>query len=369
MTAFHSATIPADRLLPGIHGLRGIAAVAIVLYHLVKIAGLDVPAAVGFVAGAFSYAVHLFFLLSAFSLMYSTEHRMQRPDWVREYFIKRFFRIAPLFYCMLAAMFVWQALEAHDMPYEVSRLLLNLTFTFGLAPWAVIVKGGWTVGVEMLFYAIFPLLLMTVRSLRATVLLLALTVVVSYAARVSLFDHFALTQGVYRYNWAHFSFLPNLCFFAMGMLAYRLFRAHQADARALGLLPAFTLVLLGLLLFTGVERPLTLLYKADLLLWGMAFMFLCLWQSHSPSGWSANRVCEYLGERSYSLYLLHPVLIEVLRDELQSVCHAAVPLLGGYAFLAAALVLAPVLLLLSELTYRMVEVPGMRYASNLMKRQ
>ena len=367
MKAFNSATIPADRLLPGIHGLRGIAAMAIVMYHLVKIADLSVPQAVGFVAGEFSYAVHLFFVLSAFSLMYSTEHTMQRPEWIRAYFIKRFFRIAPLFYLMLAAMVLWRTVEAHDIPYDVSRIILNLTFTFGLAPWAVIVKGGWTVGIEMLFYAIFPLLLLTVRSLRSTALLLTLTVIVSYAARVSLFEHFEHTRGLYRYNWAHFSLLPNLCFFVMGMLAYRMFRAHQADAGSLRLLPGFSLMLLGLLLLTSIERPLGQFYKADLLLWGTAFMFLCLWQSLSPSRWSANKAFEYLGERSYSIYLLHPVLIEVLRAALQSAQQAASPWLGGYAFLASALVLLPLLLLLSEITYRMVEVPGMRHARTLLK--
>ncbi len=88
---FHSATIPQGRLLPGIHGLRGIAALAVVLFHIVHIADVAVPRSFSFIAADFGKGVHLFFVLSAFSLMHSTEHTMHRPAWVRNISLSVFF--------------------------------------------------------------------------------------------------------------------------------------------------------------------------------------------------------------------------------------------------------------------------------------
>lgn len=89
-TAYRSSIIPQQRLLPGILGLRGIAALAVVLFHLVHLASLKLPEPFSFIAVDFGKGVHLFFVLSAFSLMHSTEHTMHRTQWVSEYFVKRF---------------------------------------------------------------------------------------------------------------------------------------------------------------------------------------------------------------------------------------------------------------------------------------
>jgi peptidoglycan/LPS O-acetylase OafA/YrhL len=369
MTEFRSATIPFDRLLPGIHGLRGIAAMAIMLYHLAKLADLAVPEHFSFIAGVFSYAVHLFFVLSAFSLMHSTEHTMHRPNWVAEYFVKRYFRIAPLYCAIMAGMITWPLIKSQTMAYDIPRILLNLTFTFGFAPWSSIVWGGWTVGVEMLFYAIFPILLLTVRSTKATLTLLLAAIIVTFAARISLHQHFSYTQATYGYNWAYFSFVANLCFFCMGMFAYRLFRQRAfAGSIKFDFLRFTTLLLLGILLLTDIDRPLNRLWRADQLLWGAAFMMLCIWQGARPSQWSANRLFEYLGERSYSIYLLHPIIIVLLKSPVQMIYAAAFPLLGEYAYFICAILLMLPLLAIAEVSYRLIELPGIRYAKTLNAR-
>lgn len=107
-TTAMSGTVPADRLIPGIHALRGLAAVAVVLFHFAHLTSVAVPAALGFVAADFAKGVYLFFVLSAFSLMHSTERQVDRPDWVTAFFTKRFWRIAPLFYLILAALVCYQ---------------------------------------------------------------------------------------------------------------------------------------------------------------------------------------------------------------------------------------------------------------------
>lgn len=363
--SFVSSTIQQERLLPGIHGLRGIAALAVVMFHLVHLANIEVPAAFSFIASDFGKGVHLFFVLSAFSLMHSTEYSLRRPTWMVEYFTKRFFRIAPLFYCILTTMVLWSSVKAQYLAVSPQALLLNLTFTFGFAPWAGIVWAGWTIGVEMLFYAILPVLLLTVRSSKATLLLLVASILVSYASSSVLQIHFENTVAVYRYNWAYFSFAPNACFFALGMYAYRIADDTALNARALRYgVSTFTSVLLFALLFGGRYNG----WRPDLLLWGFCFAALTLWQSKWPSRWCANRIFEHVGERSYSVYLLHPVVIVFLKPSLQSVYQMLTLSLGYYAyFVCAGLVLLP-LMLLSEITYRLIEIPAIRYGKRLNAR-
>ncbi|MBI4989032.1 MAG: acyltransferase [Rhodocyclales bacterium] len=362
---FHSATIPQERLLPGIHGLRGIAALAVVLFHLVHLANIAAPPAFSFIAGDFGKGVHLFFVLSAFSLMHSTEHTLHRRTWMKEYFVKRYFRIAPLFYCILAGMVLWPSIKAQYLAVSPQALLLNLTFTFGFAPWTGIVWAGWTVGVEMLFYAILPVLLLTIRSSKATLLLLIASILVSHASRTVLQMHFENTVALYKYNWAYFSFAPNVCFFALGMYAFRIAGDAAWDTLAMRRgVSAFTTVLFLALLFLGRYNG----WQPDLLLWGFGFAALTVWQSKWPSRWCANRLFEHVGERSYSVYLLHPVVIVLLKSPLQSVYQMLTPSMGHYAyFVCAGLALLP-LLLLSEATYRLIEIPAIRYGQRLNAR-
>ena len=99
--------------LPGLHGLRGIAALMIVLFHLAT--NVRVPDVFSVVKSHFGLSVPLFFVLSGFSLMYSTSRYVGRDGWLQVYLIKRFFRIAPLFYVMIAFFavynfFVWDLL-------------------------------------------------------------------------------------------------------------------------------------------------------------------------------------------------------------------------------------------------------------------
>lgn len=365
---FRFATIQQDRLLPGIHGLRGIAALAVVLFHLVHLANITVPIPFSFIAADFGKGVHLFFVLSAFSLMYSTQDTMHRSTWASEYFVKRFFRIAPLYYFILLCMVLWPLIKWGTIAVSFDALLLNITFMFGLAPWSGIVWAGWTVGVEMLFYAILPVLLLTVRTTSATIVVVVASVIITYAARSTLHTHYEMSVKQYGYNWANFSFAANLCFFAMGMYAFRLARqVSKTSALMRWYIPALSIVLLGALMLADRGHPL-MAWKGDPFLWGVGLAALCFWQSVCPSRWCANRFFEYVGERSYSVYLLHPIVIVLLKTPIRDLYDFLAPQIGSYAyFLCAPMVLLP-LLLLSEVAYRMIEIPGIRFGQNLNSR-
>lgn len=364
-TPFVSATIPANRLLPGIHGLRGMAALAIVLFHLVHLAEIRVPDFFSFISTDFGKGVQLFFVLSAFSLMHSTEHSMCRATWAKEYFIKRIFRIAPLFYCILGGMLLWPTIKWGNVPFSWDTILLNLSFTFGLAPWTGIVWGGWTVGVEMMFYAILPVLLLTVRSRLGALYLALVCTAIAYASRPILHAHYEHTIALYKYNWSEFSLLPNLCHFAFGIYAFRI--AAEIDTHAEGFRSGvawFAILVLGALLIASTYFG----FRGDKIIWGIGFAALALWQSKWPMRWSANRVCEYLGERSYSLYLLHPVVIVLLKPVLHGIYNQTSPWLGSHAyFVCAALLMLP-LLAAVEASYRLIELPGIHFGQRIIAR-
>jgi peptidoglycan/LPS O-acetylase OafA/YrhL len=361
-SSFQSGTIARDRFLPGIHGLRGLAALAIVLFHMVHLAKVAVPVPFSFIPRDFGKGVHLFFVLSAFSLLHSTEHTMGNPSWVKEYFVKRFFRIAPLYYCVMAGMMLWPLVIWQKWVTDFNKLVLNLTFTFGLAPWTGMVWAGWSVGVEMLFYAILPLLMLLIRTRTATLILVVISIFVSYSSGSALQAHYEHTVGVYRFNWAYFSFPTNLCYFAIGMYAYRMSqKLGEAKQTLCWIISVLIPLLFGVLLvFRNLYAS-----RTGTIVWGVAFGALSLWQSKWPSRWSANRFLEHVGERSYSVYLLHPVLIMLLKSPIQALYKAVSPILDTYAYFVCVACFVPLLLIVSEFTYRLIEVPGIRYGRKM----
>ena len=249
---FKSAIVQKGRLLPGIHGLRGLAAFTVVIYHLNHLVGIAPPSFFKFIGRDFGFSVHLFFVLSAFSLNYSTDSRTNQPNWLAEYFVKRFFRIAPLFYFMIAVEITRQLLSAGKVVTELDRILLNMTFTFGFVPFSSLVWAGWAVGVEMIFYAILPVLILMVRTHRSALVFLFMSIVISHLIRSALHaQHLALTPPT-RWDWSYFAFASNLCFFAMGIYAYHVSRVFKDSILAIRIISFFVIVIIcGLMFFNG----------------------------------------------------------------------------------------------------------------------
>lgn len=361
MSKFHSALVKKERLLPGIHGLRGVAALAVVLYHLVHIGGIEPPNVFEFIGRDFGYSVHLFFILSGYSLMYSTEPRINRPAWLSDYLIKRFFRIAPLFYFMV----VFQ-IGSEGFSGSLTNLFLNLTFTFGFVPFTGIVWGGWAVGAEMIFYAIFPVLLLTIRTHRAALIFLIISIVVCYFIRSALHTQHINLASPPKWDWSYFSFASNICFFVMGIYVFRARQQLKKESIMNVIIPLIAMTIISWLMLFDGGKYFDGSGRWDIVVWGFGLAALCLWQSAQPSFLIAHGLLQYLGERSFSIYLVHPVAIIYLKSYLFESYEKLLPLVGAHAFFVCAVLILAVILLFVELTYRLIEVPGIHLGRRLI---
>ncbi|MBK7541380.1 MAG: acyltransferase [Candidatus Competibacteraceae bacterium] len=357
-----------DRL-SGIHGLRAIAALTVVVFHVQGIHQLAIPPSFSIIKTHFGLGVQLFFVLSAFSLFFSTQHRVGRPHWIQDYSIRRFFRIAPLFYIMLVVWFLmaWFKFNQRVPLYD---LLLNFSFLFNLVPGRhdSIVWAGWTIGVEMLFYAVLPVLLVYVRTIRLALILVLIGAAVSLASRMAYDSSgLPLLQG-----YGHHAFLTQFGIFCGGVLSYFLYW-RRATYRFLSENPALYDALsvcgLGLmiLLLASPTESLILFGRTDILVWGIAFALLAGGQASRPWPVFANRSLFFAGERSFSIYLLHPFIIYEL-GPVYSKIYSILGSRAGIAFICCVLATFIVLLPASAITYRLIEAPGMDIGRWLISR-
>ena len=357
-TRFNSAIVQKGRLLPGIHGLRGIAACAVILFHIERLVGIKPPEIFHFIGRDFGFSVHLFFILSAFSLMHSNVARLNRQQWFVEYIIKRFFRIAPLYYSIMLFEITRQAVYG-GVVQDIKSILLNLTFTFGFVPFSSFVWAGWAVGVEMIFYALFPVLILTIRTHKSALAFMVLSVVISYYVRSGLHAQYLNTTPLPRWDWSYFAFPSNLCYFAMGLYAYKISQLVNSNSLNVRLIiPLVAVTLIGGLMFFNFGKYVQGGGRIDIMVWGISLTALSIWQSILPSRAVANIAFEFLGERSFSLYLLHPIVVFFSKKYLVAMYEHLSLYIGAYAFFICAVSVLCVILVLTEFTYRLIEVPG-----------
>lgn len=343
--------------IEALDALRGLAAVWVVLYHMVLVPSPNL--AVPQWASLASYGgmgVTLFFVVSAFSLCYSNDVHKDGSNFA--FFTRRFFRIAPLFYSMLVFYYLWHAY--YHTFHSPSEVIENLTFIFNLVPGRQVgyVPASWTIGVEMLFYILFPVLIRYAAGdpWKGISLLLASMVVAD-----------VWTRGLFWFvgrpsEYEQWTFVRHLPIFILGIVVYQLIRKLPDDHRR----HSIGLVLLGtaaILLTAVVSGKTAVLDPYD---WqGLVFAALLGGLLANPVSVLVNRVTVFLGKISYSLYLIHPVLVVLVTPVYKRIYRLPWPLSLKFSacFLITLLALVPI----SYCSFRLIEAPGISLGKRLLQ--
>jgi len=352
------------------------AALAVFALHTVFNSGRLVGPVFEFTAKYFALSVQLFYLVSAFALMHSTRVYAHQPDWISHFYQKRFWRIAPLFYAIAIVLTLANWLR-HDTLPSLAAIALNAIFLNNLHPRTALslVEAGWSVSVEAIFYMAFPLIFIHIRSLKSAAVLIAVSIVIALVTRFHLQE---VRMTVMRFSYADYSIGTNLPYFSMGVFAYLFYdRAREAPWAqpgakmriAISVHATFALPIAALLTLVAHFNPWLRAHgRIDQVVWGLIFMLLTTWVTVRPWRILSFRPIEFLGERSYSLYLLHPYLIHKLRPISNSIYYSCEPRMGEWAVAPALVSVFVPLVLLAAASYALIERPGMDFGRWLRQR-
>jgi peptidoglycan/LPS O-acetylase OafA/YrhL len=368
-----SITSPAAmprRRLEFLDALRGLAAVYVVFYHMLMLPDphLVPPRWVERLAMAGGTGVTLFFLVSAFSLYYTMPLRQRDGNPTLSFYLHRFFRIAPLFWFLIAATLVRDVL-VFGVGHSAFDIAASATFLFNLLPEGQqgFVWASWTIGVEMLFYAVFPLIYARVRSLGDAIALVAACLLLWLGFQLVL-DYLVL-PAAWEASMLQWSVLKHLPIFAMGIVVFHVFMRFDATALDGGAYRSTgnALLWVGALGYAALLQGWLPDVFGNAYYWqGVVYGVLFLGLAMAPWRALVNGATRFLGKVSYSIYLNHPTCVYLLIPVYRWI-YARSPSLT-LSFLACVAVTFAVLLPLSWLTYRFIEEPGIEWGKKVMKR-
>ena len=357
-------------------GLRGLAALWVVIGHALLIARWQLP-----LLSVPDLAVDLFMILSGFLMTYHYAARRRSEPWQSwttwaKFWVRRFFRIAPVYYLLLAFALVlnpWLrawitsvnmgagGAVAPQLDLKVN-IALHASFLFGMVPlysYGTSALPDWSIGLEMQFYLVFPILFLLIARLGILPALLALTSLCA-AAWVMFPDFLGSFEKP--------SFLPlKFAMFASGMLIAAgpsAGTARRVSIAAALLLPSVPipelasvpmmvarLLLAGALISLVRPNEVTSVLRLDRL-------------ARFASRLLGTRPFSIMGDLSYGVYLVHLlimypvmglVIVHVGRD-------SSAPVRAGLCLLLT----APATYGLAWLLHRFVERPGIVLGRRMM---
>ncbi|WP_308607122.1 acyltransferase family protein [uncultured Corynebacterium sp.] len=352
------------RPVPGLDGLRGLAVLAVVIYHFF---GDLLPG--GYLG------VDMFFVLSGFLItsLLVREFAVTRRISLTDFWIRRFRRILPAALVVLCLCTALVAMIGGDLAVGIREQFLG-TFFF-VNNWTQIATSQtyfapnevqvfahyWSLAVEEQFYLLWPLLMFGAFALsrrqpkRLPIALSLVLAAASAAAMALLFTPGEDPTRVYYGTDTHaFGLL-------IGALLSLLLTSTSKEAKAdswaststgvaAGAVGALALVgYLAQLVWMGADLEFT--YRGGLVLTSLlgAAMIWGVVQETGPLTWLFRiRVMRWLGQRSFSLYLWHWPVVMILRE----LSDAPAWLLGLLALFLSCL--------LAEVTYQFVETPFRR---------
>jgi len=340
-----------------VDGLRALAALSVVIYHIKHFFfERPIDPAGSAILKTMSYGnvgVPIFLVLSGFCLGLPAFRRGQLNINVKTFFLRRCWRILPPYYLVmiplalvtLTPLYAMRGKEATDAVDFFTHLVLihNLSD----AHIQRISGQLWSIGLEFQLYILFPLLMLGFRK--------PLVIFGAGLAAAGAWWAWGAASGLdhsFAFMASPVSYLP---LFVGGMFAARIASHDEWHSNPAWIWPALAAFALSFFFHWREYTPDT----AKMMVAGLG---TCLILAMTLPAWLREalswRPLVYIGERSYTLYLIHSAIVA-------GIAAIAMRHLHGPAYLAAAVISGLVCVALAPPIYRFIELPFVRKSQSI----
>jgi peptidoglycan/LPS O-acetylase OafA/YrhL len=317
-----------SRYIPEVDGLRGLAVIAVLLYHL----------GVSWIPGGF-LGVDLFFVISGYVITRLILDSIESNNGLdlRGFYIARFRRLYPALLLVIVSSALLIALAAPD---AIHRFLGDIPYILlGLNNWRLVLthqdyfqaigrppllQHTWSLAVEAQFYAIWPLILYVIWKRFGKKRIIPISILIAFISGVALFLLSVKIDTASSLRTSHIYFgtdTHSLGLFLGSALAvswvpqnFRSTISQRAQDFVDGIGVFGFLGLLSAFLFISEKDP--TLYRLAFPIAAIAGCATIASVVHPASRFAPlmrSRTLLWIGERSYGMYLWHWVIFEVMR--------------------------------------------------------
>lgn len=344
--------------LKSLDGIRGIACTLVIISHyLIQI---NYKEYYGHQIG--SLGVMIFFSLSGFLMMHVTRKIDPTINNIKIFFFKRISRIIPLFYSSLIIIFLYQNILRY-MGLNEKLLAFNELISFKeVILNALLIKGDvvfWSIGPEIVFYAIFPLIWYFGR----------FSISKSFFISVSIFLIFRSTNFFVYWplNFTRISFVSQ--YFLFGCVSYFFFDPEKHNKKEhknilfyisfisiVSFSPVIGYILTGSDLFPNEFVKMYVVQKYFFFF--IPFFIVSCANSSVANYILGNKLFCFLGKISFSMYIWHYIFIRILSD---FIIYNNI----NY-FLFFVFIIMPLCSFFSYLSYKFIETPQANFLNRII---
>lgn len=347
---------------------RGWAILGVIAIHVSQVAPLPVGILHAMAING-DMGVELFYVLSAFSLTMMLHVRaIAGQHSLTGYFIRRFFRIAPMFWvALLLATLMFFGKHSFWSPDGIGWTEVGLTalFLHGIHPVSInaVIPGGWSVAVEVMFYLVLPVFCKYATTAISALkwLLVSVGIYFLFGNVAQAYFNQALPENARYladiYSW-YMSFPAQLPVFMMGILTFLVVKEERIK-------PVYAYAIAcacGLLLISmPIQAENHMLPRH--FLWAAVFALFIIANVQRPFFLFDNPLMRLFGRIGYSAYLLHFFVLIYIGKIFR---HAMIQAEIKFALLY--FVVVGITYFLAAWSYRVIELPGMKIGGHLSRR-